>query len=137
MRADEVVRAIRGAGVGHVTLTSSSVALLARAHVRHDTLTRRESDVLRLVARGKANKQIAQALGIAASTVKSHVGSLLDKLGLGSRTELALYAVRTGLVAPGPDEATDVQLGQSGARPAARFAGSPLASSAWTATTEA
>jgi two-component system, NarL family, nitrate/nitrite response regulator NarL len=55
--------------------------------------------VLRLVGRGQASKQIARELGIAQSTVKSHVGSLLDKLGLGSRTQLALYAARTGLVA--------------------------------------
>jgi len=52
----------------------------------------------RLVAQGKANKQIAGELGIALSTVKSHVGSVLGKLGLLSRTQLALYADQTGLV---------------------------------------
>ena len=55
--------------------------------------------MLRLVGRDQANKHTARELGIAQSTVKSHVGSLFDKLGLGSRTQLALYAARTGLVA--------------------------------------
>ena len=55
--------------------------------------------VLRLVARGMPNKQISRELGIAQSTVKSHVGSIFGKLGLLSRTQVALYAARTGLVA--------------------------------------
>ena len=72
-------------------------------------LSERESDVLRLVARGEANKQIARELGIAPSTVKSHVGSLMSKLGLGSRTQLALYAARSGLVALDQNEVTERQ----------------------------
>jgi DNA-binding NarL/FixJ family response regulator len=75
------------------------VARLVRVVGRNEALSERESQVLRLVARGRANKQIARELDIAQSTVKSHVGSILGKLGLDSRTQLALYAARTGLVA--------------------------------------
>jgi two-component system, NarL family, response regulator LiaR len=64
-----------------------------------EALSERETEVLCLVAQGMANKQIARELGIAGSTVKSHVGSILGKLGLVTRTQLALYAARTGLVA--------------------------------------
>lgn len=60
-----------------------------------------ETDVLRLVARGLANKEIAQELAIGDKTVKAHVSSILAKLGLQSRTQAALYAVRIGLVSPG------------------------------------
>ena len=61
-------------------------------------LTSRELDVLRLVAAGKANKTIAAELSISQRTAGTHVSSLLAKLGLSSRTQLALWAVRTGLV---------------------------------------
>ena len=97
-RTDLLVRAIRGAGTGQVALSSRAAASLVRVVGRHAALSEREADVMRLVAQGKANKQIAGELGIALSTVKSHVGSLLGKLSLLSRTQLALYAARTGLV---------------------------------------
>jgi DNA-binding NarL/FixJ family response regulator len=54
--------------------------------------------VLQLLARGSANKQIGHDLGIAEKTVKTHVGNILRKLGVQSRTLAALYAVRVGLV---------------------------------------
>jgi two-component system, NarL family, response regulator LiaR len=54
--------------------------------------------VLKLVARGKANKQVARELFIDEKTVKSHVHSILSKLNVKSRTQAALYAVRVGLV---------------------------------------
>ena len=56
------------------------------------------------MARGKANKEIARALNIGEQTVKSHVGHILAKLGVESRTQAALHAVRIGLVA---DDASD------------------------------
>ena len=65
-----------------------------------EVLTDRESDVLRLLAEGKANKEIASQLGIGEQTVKSHVSSILAKLGVQSWTQAALYAIRAGLVAP-------------------------------------
>jgi DNA-binding NarL/FixJ family response regulator len=109
MHTDLVVRTIRDASAGHVTLPSNAVSRLVRDRERHDALSARESDVLRLVARGRANKQIGLELSIAPSTVKSHVSSLLSKLGLGSRTQLALYAARTGLVALDQDAVADAE----------------------------
>jgi two-component system, NarL family, response regulator LiaR len=69
----------------------------ARA-VGHGSLTAREREVLALVACGRANKAIALELGCAEKTVKTHVGNILAKLGLSDRTQVALYAVREGLV---------------------------------------
>jgi DNA-binding NarL/FixJ family response regulator len=63
-----------------------------------DTLTERETDVLRLLAKGLANKEIARELAIGDKTVKSHVSSILSKLGVQSRTQAALHAARIGLV---------------------------------------
>ena len=63
-----------------------------------EPLTEREREVLGLVAQGKANKEIARQLEISERTVRTHVSSILGKLGLVSRTQAALYAVREGLV---------------------------------------
>lgn len=65
-------------------------------------LTARETEVLRLVARGLPNKQIASQLGLGLRTVESHVSNVLGKLGLSSRTEAALYAVSHDLPPAGP-----------------------------------
>jgi DNA-binding NarL/FixJ family response regulator len=63
-----------------------------------EALSPRETEVLRLVARGRANKEIAGKLGIGEKTVKTHVSRILGKLGVQSRTQAALYAGRIGLV---------------------------------------
>jgi len=65
---------------------------------RDSTLSARELDVLRLVARGLGNKEIAAELGITTHTVKYHLGAVLEKLGVRSRTEAVSLGVRTGLV---------------------------------------
>jgi DNA-binding NarL/FixJ family response regulator len=63
-----------------------------------EKLTPRETEVLRLLAKGMSNKEIGATLVIGEKTVKTHVSSILSKLGLPSRTQAALYAVRIGLV---------------------------------------
>ncbi len=99
--ADELRRAVRAAAAGQVQLAPEAAARLMR-EVRTpespDALTEREMEVLKLLARGKADKQIARELSIGTSTVKSHVHSILAKLNVRSRTQAALYAVRVGLV---------------------------------------
>jgi NarL family two-component system response regulator LiaR len=99
--ADELRRAIKSAAAGQVHLSPEAAARLVR-EVRipgsPEALTERETAVLRLVARGQANKQVARTLGIGEQTVKTHVSSILGKLQLQSRTQAALYAVEQGLV---------------------------------------
>jgi two-component system, NarL family, response regulator LiaR len=100
--ADELCEAIRAAAAGQVRLAPEAASRLMR-EVRSppespEALTKREAEVLKLVARGKANKQVARELFIDEKTVKSHVHSILSKLNVKSRTQAALYAVRVGLV---------------------------------------
>jgi DNA-binding NarL/FixJ family response regulator len=100
-RASELRQAIKAAATGQVQLAPRAAARLIREVVapeRPETLSVREVDVLRLLARGQANKQIARELAIAEKTVKTHVSSILGKLGVQSRTQAALYAGRIGLV---------------------------------------
>jgi two-component system, NarL family, response regulator LiaR len=66
-----------------------------------ERLTKREQEVLALLARGDTNRQIPDALSIAEKTVSVHVSNLLSKLGLASRTQAALFATRVGLVGAG------------------------------------
>ena len=63
-----------------------------------DPLTEREVEVLRLLARGRSNQEIADGLNISEVTVRTHVSHILGKLGTGNRVEAALYALRAGLV---------------------------------------
>jgi DNA-binding NarL/FixJ family response regulator len=79
-------------------LTDAGVAREAHPTAGPEELSERELDVLRLVARGWSNKQIARDLTIAENTVKTHVSTILGKLGVQSRTQAALYAERIGLV---------------------------------------
>jgi DNA-binding NarL/FixJ family response regulator len=99
--AQELVRAVRAAAAGEVQLSPKAAARLIR-EVRvpdpPEALTTREVEVLQLLARGRANKEIARDLVISEKTVKTHVHSILAKLGVQSRTQAALYAGRTGLV---------------------------------------
>jgi len=99
--AHELRRAIKAAAAGQVQLAPQAAARLMR-EVRtpessREALTERETDVLRLLAQGESNREIAQHLSIGEQTVKTHVSHILDKLGVPSRTQAALYAIRTGL----------------------------------------
>jgi len=103
--ADELCRAIKAAAAGQVQLSPEAARRLVREVRTPDppataALSEREIDVLRLVAIGRSNKEIARQLGIGEQTVKSHVSNILSKLGVQSRTQAALYAHRTGLAAP-------------------------------------
>jgi NarL family two-component system response regulator LiaR len=99
--SDELCRSIKAAAAGQVQLSPQVAArLMQEVHVPEspESLTKRETEVLRLLAQGKANKGIAAALVVSEKTVKTHVSNILSKLGVPSRTQAALYAVRVGLV---------------------------------------
>jgi NarL family two-component system response regulator LiaR len=101
--ADELRKAIKAAAAGQVQLSPKAAERLMReirAPESPEKLTERETEVLRLLARGKANKEIALELHISETTVKTHVSNIMMKLEVSSRTQAALYAVRIGLVSP-------------------------------------
>jgi two-component system, NarL family, response regulator LiaR len=105
--ADELREAIKAAAAGQVQLSPRAATRLlreVRAPESPETLTERETDVLRLLAKGLSNKEIARELVIGEKTVKTHVSNILSKLGVPSRTQAALYAVRIGLVSVGPTD---------------------------------
>jgi NarL family two-component system response regulator LiaR len=100
----ELARAVRAAHAGDALLDPSVAARLVEAIAAGSAsappaLTPREHEVLALIVAGMANKRIARELGLSEKTVKAHVGRLLAKLGVADRTQAALLAVRTGLVA--------------------------------------
>ena len=114
----EVLDAIRAGAVGYFHKTSEDLpGVIRRVHggervvppevmerletapsLDDHVLTPREKDATRLVARGLANKEIANELGVSQLTIRTHLRNIFEKLGLSNRVELALYAVRTGLV---------------------------------------
>lgn len=101
---EELVQAIRQVYHGESSLHPSiarrlllELASPSRQNSLVEALTEREIDVLRLVARGWTNREIAEGLGIGETTVRTHVSSILSKLNVGSRTQAALYALREGL----------------------------------------
>jgi len=100
---DDLVRAVHAAARGVPTLDPRAQQLLMRQLHEptpaspFDALTGRERDVLRLIARGRSNKEIAAALSLSLGTVKGYVSAMLPKLGVGDRTQAALFATRHGL----------------------------------------
>jgi NarL family two-component system response regulator LiaR len=101
----ELVQAIRqvdrGESALHPAIARMLVQELAQPSQRAsaaDPLTKRELEVLQLVAVGQCDREIADRLGISEATVRTHVSNILAKLNLGSRTQAALYALREGLV---------------------------------------
>jgi len=104
--ADEVAAAIRAARRGEVHLDPAIAKQLTRSLVDPkpqtvNALTDREREVLALVAKGLSNQQIADTLVISERTARTHVSNILSKLGVASRTQAALLAIREG-IAPAP-----------------------------------
>src|SRR5207247_929396 len=100
-RPQELARAVRAAHAGEALLdpvvAAQLVETLASDGEPLDRLTPREREVLELIGRGFANKRIARELGLSEKTVKTHVGHVLEKLGVSDRTQAAVVAVRAGL----------------------------------------
>lgn len=103
VESDALIAAVHAVAAGLIVL-DPAVAGATGVHTHapplpeDDTLTQREHEVLRLVADGLPNKAIARQLGISEHTAKFHVGSLLGKLGAGSRTEAVTIATRRGIL---------------------------------------
>jgi NarL family two-component system response regulator LiaR len=98
---EELCRALHAAAAGQVQLAPSALTRLMRelrAHEQVENLTERERQVLQLLGQGQSNKQIARALRLREETVKTHVSKILHKLGVQSRTQAVLYAMRNGLM---------------------------------------
>ena len=101
--SEEIESAIQAVHAGLVAITAGSLTELLRdirpaADALAEPLSDRELEVLNLIAEGQSNKLIAHSLGISEHTVKTHVASILAKLGAGSRTEAVSQAIRRGLV---------------------------------------
>ena len=96
---DALVRAIRSVHDGNMLLSAEAAGTLMRRGAERGApgglaaLTGREREVLGLITRGRSNREIARALNVAEKTVKTHVSSVLAKLGVQDRTQAALYAV--------------------------------------------
>jgi NarL family two-component system response regulator LiaR len=105
---NDLLEAIRAAGRGEARLhpmvarrLMDQVVTRQSTQPAEEDLTARERDVLRLVAQGLSNRAIAEKLVISEKTVKTHISSLLSKLGMDDRTQLAIYALKNGLVEEG------------------------------------
>ena len=106
MDADDLVEHVRLAARGKLALSPELTMVLAEAirerpktpsQVQAANLTKREKDVLKLISKGLSNKMIARRLDIAEGTVKVHVKRLLNKLGMRSRTEAAVWVVENNI----------------------------------------
>ena len=107
-RKEEIAHAVRTVAAGESLLFPEAIRRLVTArppggqHTRAaKTLTRREAEVLRLIATGLSNQDIAAALVISLETVKTHVGNIFAKLGAGNRSQAVVIAYEAGVVRPG------------------------------------
>jgi DNA-binding NarL/FixJ family response regulator len=106
-RPDELVRAIKLVASGEALLFPAAIRALAAARRPSartpglERLTEREGDVLRLMAKGLSNSEIAAELVVSPETVKTHVGNVLAKLGARDRTQAVIAAYESGFVSPG------------------------------------
>jgi DNA-binding NarL/FixJ family response regulator len=97
MNADELTEAIRSVNAGKSRIPAVVAERLAE-RMGGPALTARELDVLRLIVAGRSNKEIASDLHISEATVKTHINSLLSKLGVSDRTQAATTALQRGIV---------------------------------------
>jgi DNA-binding NarL/FixJ family response regulator len=97
MLRKELLETIRAVHAGQKRVSSEVAAGIAE-HATDDTLSPRETDVLRLIAAGNANKEIATQLGLTEQTVKSHVKNILGKLGANDRTHAVTIALKRGIM---------------------------------------
>ena len=97
MLRKELPETIRAVHAGHKRLSSEVAAEIAE-HTTDDALTPREIEVLRLVAAGNANKEVAARLSLSEVTVKSHVKNILSKLGANDRTHAVTIALKRGII---------------------------------------
>ena len=109
---EELVRGVRVAASGEALLAPSITKRLIEEFAKHrapvragatdlNTLTDREQEVIRLLARGLSNPEIARELKVGEATVKTHVAHVLDKLGLRDRVQAVIFAYEVGLIKPG------------------------------------
>ncbi len=97
MLRKELLETIRAVHAGHKRLSSEAATEIAE-HATDDALTQREIDVLRLIAAGNANKEIAAKLRLTEETVKHHVKNILPKLGANGRTHAVTIALKRGII---------------------------------------
>lgn len=100
-KADKLIYAVKSAVAGQVQLSPQVAKRLLKEvdfPEMPEPLTDRESEILRMLASGCSNKEIARDLNIGEKTVKTHVSSILSKLGVTSRTQAVVYALKTGLI---------------------------------------
>jgi two-component system response regulator NreC len=105
--SEEVIQAVKRANAGESVLHPSVAKLLIRDYltrvergeeVSYDTLSDREREILKLIAEGRTNKEIAEMLFLSVKTVQAHRANLMRKLGMHDRTELVKYAIRKGII---------------------------------------
>ncbi|MDN3353911.1 response regulator transcription factor [Actinomadura sp. DC4] len=113
---EQLIEAIRAVSSGEAVVAPSTTRRLIDRFVQHipdeqeqgetalDTLTAREGEVLKLVARGMSNGEIAARLYVSEATVKTHVGRILSKLGLRDRVQAVVFAYETGLIRSGQND---------------------------------
>lgn len=114
IRRGELVDAVRTVAAGEALLAPTATRRVIEEFTRRvpqdlheirsagpEVLTTREVEILRLLARGRSNSQIADELVVSGHTVKTHVSSVLGKLGLRDRVQAVIYAYESGLVTPG------------------------------------
>jgi NarL family two-component system response regulator LiaR len=105
---DQLIRAIRAVYAGesmlHPAITRKVISHFAQTEQRGkpsggvEQITERELGVLKLAAQGLSNRDIAQQLGISVRTAQTHLSNVFNKIGVGSRTEAVMYALRQGLI---------------------------------------